>query len=1005
MITALIVTATLANPYGAEQSSTDSAHVIRTRGLTLYLSSKGTVSRAMLGQRQLPMPLSAETLLAGTQISGDVAAKPFGKGGVEFRKELVNDKEKRRCRLVERFIPAERSVRWEIEVHGSGEPWSTAIETRLSWPDVTGASFWTAWGDNRPDAPKGSHSWTDPLVPVPFQDRTLIYGSDHFSHPQAVSIPIAVVMDEARDAGLSLVLSPEDLILDMRLNTTRQGDIVFSRTRHRIAPDRPVRFAMDLVAHPADWRAALAWMVWRYRKFFDPPNPLAGQIAGCAAYSSHSERFDPEKLMRMAFRVNWKASFDFPYMGMFLPPVTSDTQEWIDFKGKPTSINHMRDHSRKMREMGFYVLNYFNVTEFGAGIKLTPPPREAKTDADLWKHANDFLYQVLRDAILPGPNGKPIHSWRYCVVMDPGEGAYQRFLLEQAQRHIDKLPESTGICIDRLDWTRRYNSRRDDGVSWVDGKPSRSLVTSWHDIMGKLGPMMHKAGKVIYCNPHYRRLDLLRHLDGVYDEFGQMGHSLNLCALLCLRKPVMEWTILVDELQSDPDAYFQRHLHMGAFLTAPVPGNDHTILPVPWVDKHYFDYGPLLDALRGKRWVLQPHVVRVQDNKAKANLFEVPAGYVLAVTFGGKETSASVQLHDLPSLPGQKGFRIEVIHPGHETWAPLEAKQEPGLLTLDVPLCRGCAMVRLSHTWITPYRRYFTSPIRMAMGTRIGAGRIRCTLDGTDPTAESPLYNDQTTLEATTLVKAAVFVDGKRVGSVQAAEFVRVPLSAPTVTPDGGMFDGSVEVELGLCPQREHARIRYTLDGADPTDASRQYTSPVKLAESATIKARVFLPGAEPGAVASATFIKRPPLPPKPHVHLSDLKPVKATVGHFEKPGVDRSVQNKPLSIAGKRHDRGMGVHAKSELIYERKPEFKAFVAVVGVDDEMRDYDHASVVFQVFADDTLLDQTSVMRLGQVWHINAKIPEGSRRIRLILTDAGDGATCDHGDWADAGFLTK
>jgi len=71
--------------------------------------------------------------------------------------------------------------------------------------------------------------------------------------------------------------------------------------------------------------------------------------------------------------------------------------------------------------------------------------------------------------------------------------------------------------------------------------------------------MMHTNDKVIFCNPHYRRLDLMRHIDGIYDEFGQMGHSMNLCALLCVRKPVMEWTISAPAIQNAPDDYFQRH--------------------------------------------------------------------------------------------------------------------------------------------------------------------------------------------------------------------------------------------------------------------------------------------------------------------------------------------------------------------------------------------------------------------------------------------------------------
>ena len=33
--------------------------------------------------------------------------------------------------------------------------------------------------------------------------------------------------------------------------------------------------------------------------------------------------------------------------------------------------------------------------------------------------------------------------------------------------------------------------------------------------------------------------------------------------------------------------------------------------------------------MRGKKWVLLPHVVEVADKAAAVNLFEVPGGYVI----------------------------------------------------------------------------------------------------------------------------------------------------------------------------------------------------------------------------------------------------------------------------------------------------------------------------------------------------------------------------------------
>ena len=56
--------------------------------------------------------------------------------------------------------------------------------------------------------------------------------------------------------------------------------------------------------------------------------------------------------------VNWKASYDFPYMGMFLPPIP-DTERYPRLaKGNTTSIAQLRDYSTRMRRMGFEVLNF-----------------------------------------------------------------------------------------------------------------------------------------------------------------------------------------------------------------------------------------------------------------------------------------------------------------------------------------------------------------------------------------------------------------------------------------------------------------------------------------------------------------------------------------------------------------------------------------------------------------------------------------------------------------------
>lgn len=81
-------------------------------------------------------------------------------------------------------------------------------------------------------------------------------------------------------------------------------------------------------------------------------------------------------------------------------------------------------------------------------------------------------------------------------------------MLDQAKRHIALLPDTDSICVDRNDWLRLDNPTGDDGVSWVDGNPARSLYRSWIAFMDELGPLMHSADKVIFANTMTMRSEL-----------------------------------------------------------------------------------------------------------------------------------------------------------------------------------------------------------------------------------------------------------------------------------------------------------------------------------------------------------------------------------------------------------------------------------------------------------------------------------------------------------------
>ena len=227
----------------------------------------------------------------------------------------------------------------------------------------------------------------------------------------------------------------------------------------------------------------------------------------------------------MAFTVNWQASFDFPYMGVFLPPVDQN-EKWRRYGGDMVSIPEMDMFAKKYRDNGFYVLNYFNVTEFGAKITYPPPPGIRRDDdGTLGRMPMPCSTRNLQTAILPMPEKSikdpelmnaqipvPFYTWGAGIAMDCADSAYQNFLLDQAQRHVEEIPNTFGICIDRLDWVRNFNERADDGITWFGGKPARSLVNSWKSLAPKLSSIMHGADKVMFANNHSKRIDILQHI-------------------------------------------------------------------------------------------------------------------------------------------------------------------------------------------------------------------------------------------------------------------------------------------------------------------------------------------------------------------------------------------------------------------------------------------------------------------------------------------------------------
>jgi NPCBM/NEW2 domain len=114
----------------------------------------------------------------------------------------------------------------------------------------------------------------------------------------------------------------------------------------------------------------------------------------------------------------------------------------------------------------------------------------------------------------------------------------------------------------------------------------------------------------------------------------------------------------------------------------------------------------------------------------------------------------------------------------------------------------------------------------------------------------------------------------------------------------------------------------------------------------------------------------------------------------------NRSIMEKPMTMAGRRYLRGIGTHANSRIVYSVPGDCATFAATIGYDQEVR---NGSIVFVVEGGGKELFRSTVFGFDTPPE-DIRVPLGGvPEITLVVEDAGDGVGADHGNWADARFL--
>jgi hypothetical protein len=132
---------------------------------------------------------------------------------------------------------------------------------------------------------------------------------------------------------------------------------------------------------------------------------------------------------------------------------------------------------------------------------------------------------------------------------------------------------------------------------------------------------------------------------------------------------------------------------------------------------------------------------------------------------------------------------------------------------------------------------------------------IYYTSDGTTPTTSSTKYTGPITVSSTETLKAIAVATGDSNSAVASALYTITSLpvvSTPTFSPAGGTYSSAQSVTIS--DSTSGATIYYTTDGSTPTTSSTQYSGPIAVSSTKTLKAIAVASGDANSGVASASY-------------------------------------------------------------------------------------------------------------------------------------------------------
>ncbi len=142
-------------------------------------------------------------------------------------------------------------------------------------------------------------------------------------------------------------------------------------------------------------------------------------------------------------------------------------------------------------------------------------------------------------------------------------------------------------------------------------------------------------------------------------------------------------------------------------------------------------------------------------------------------------------------------------------------------------------------------------PISVVLADTLSGAVIHYTIDGSMPTANSPVYTAPLSITGPTTVNAIAVSPGHTdSGMVSSSIFATPTTPVPTITSSGDSYP----ITVTLANTLSGAVIHYTTDGSTPTASSPVYTAPFSITAPTTVNAMAVATGHTDSGIVSSSI-------------------------------------------------------------------------------------------------------------------------------------------------------